>query len=366
MILMSAQAFPPRSGGIQTLMDGFARAAAKKEEVVVYADGDRRAAAYDQDADAPYTVRRFSGLKQWRRRNKASAIKRFCMDNPVSRVVCDSWKSAEFLSADIDVPILIYAHGNEFPKDPNSSKTARIMRSLEKADYIIAVSSQTALRVEAYLPHNGGPELHIRPNPVSESDPVSDADIAFAEGLWPAEGARLLALCRLIDWKGIDTAITALRQLIMKDVKAQMVIAGTGPDLQRLKDIVESAGLSGRVTFAGRVEGGRKSALFDSADIYVQPGRQIGDQCEGFGITYIEAGLHRLPSISGNAGGAPGAVQHSKTGLVVDGENLEEVVIALQGLIDEPDRASHMGNAAYAQAQTLLWDRQIEDVLALG
>lgn len=366
MILMSAQAFPPRSGGIQTLMDGFARAAAKHEDVIVYADGDRRAVAYDRNADAPYRVRRFSGLKQWRRRNKASAIKRFCQDNPVSRLVCDSWKSAEFLSADIDVPVLIYAHGNEFPKDPNSSKTARIMRSLEKADYIIAVSSQTALRVEAYLPHTGGPELHIRPNPVSEPEPVTEADRTFAKNLWPAEGTRLLALCRLVDWKGIDTAITALRQLMLKDIKAQMVIAGTGPDLDRLKEIVESANLSGRITFAGRVEGGRKSALFDSADIYMQPGRQVGDQCEGFGITYIEAGLHRLPSISGNAGGAPDAVQHSRTGLVVDGENLEEIVIALQGLIDEPDRASHMGDAAYAQAQTLLWHHQIGDILALS
>ncbi len=366
MILMSAQAFPPRSGGIQTLMDGFARAAAKHEEVVVYADGDRKAAAYDRGAGAPYTVRRFSGLKQWRRRNKASAIKRFCENNSVSRLVCDSWKSAEFLSTDIGVPLLVYAHGNEFPQDPNSSKTARIMRSLEKADHIIAVSSQTALRVQAYLPHSGGPKLHVRANPVSEPDAAMQADKLFAENLWPSSGTRLLALCRLVDWKGIDVAITALRQLSLKDIKAQMVIAGTGPDLGRLKDIVESSDMSDRVTFAGRVEGGRKSALFDSADIYLQPGRQIGDQCEGFGITYIEAGLHRLPSLSGKAGGAPDAVLDGETGLVVDGENLNEVVIALQGLIDEPDRASHMGNAAYAQAQTLLWDRQIGEVLALN
>jgi len=366
MILMSAQAFPPRSGGIQTLMEGFARAAAKHEDIVVYADGDRKAVAYDQKSDAPYTVRRFSGLKQWRRRNKASAITRFCQNNSVSRIVCDSWKSAEFLSPDIGVPVLIYAHGNEFPKDPNSSKAQRIMRSLEKADYIISVSSQTALRVQAYLPLSGGPELHVRPNPVSEPDPVSEADTAFAESLWPKDGTRLLALCRLVDWKGIDTAITALRQLTLKDIKAQMVIAGIGPDLSRLKEIVEASDLSGRVTFAGRVEGGRKSALFASADLYLQPGRQIGDQCEGFGITYIEAGLYRLPSLSGKAGGAPDAVLHDITGLVVDGENLDEVVIALQGLIDEPDRASHMGDAAYAQAQTLLWDRQIKEVLALS
>lgn len=366
MILMSAQAFPPRSGGIQTLMDGFARAAAKHEDIVIYADGDRKSSAYDQTTDAPYIVRRFSGLKQWRRRNKASAIARYCQNNTVSRIVCDTWKSAEFLSPDLGVPILIYAHGNEFPKDPNSAKARRIMRSLEKADHIISVSSQTALRVKAYLPHSGGPELHVRPNPVSEPAAASEADNAFAESLWPSDGTRLLALCRLIDWKGIDVAITALRQLRLEGRKAQMVIAGIGPDLERLKEIVKTSDLSDRVTFAGRVEGGRKSALFGSADLYLQPGRQIDDQCEGFGITYIEAGLFRLPSLSGKAGGAPDAVLHEKTGLVVDGEKLDEVVIALQGLIDEPDRASHMGDAAYEQAQTLLWDRQIEEVLALS
>jgi len=114
--------------------------------------------------------------------------------------------------------------------------------------------------------------------------------------------------------------------------------------------LVEQNDLNNDIDFIGRIEGAKKTALYQSADIYIQAGRTENDQCEGFGITYIEAGLQGLPSIAGRDGGAP---------------QQENVSSALLRLIDEPSLASHMGKEAQTWATSLLWDKQILRVLNL-
>lgn len=366
MIIISTQAFPPASGGKQTLMAGLANAAAANNNVIVLADVSRGTAPNQKPCKTPYDIKWFRGIKKMRQLRKARHVVQLTKSNTVSHIFCDSWRSAEYLPKGLSCPIFIYAHGNEIPIDTNTIKAKRVSRVFRKVDHIIAVSPQTAARIQPLLTKTNLPKLHSIPNPISDPITANKDDIDHAESLWPQGGTRLLTLCRLIDWKGVDMTIKALAHLAQKGIEAQLVIAGAGPDQARLEKIVKDKSLSNRVKFAGRVEGGRKTALFDSADIFMQPGRLVGDQCEGFGITYIEAGLRSLPSISGNAGGAPAAIDHARTGLVVDGENLDEIVIALQQLIDEPCLATHMGEAANTKAQTLLWSRQIETLLSLA
>ena len=372
MILISTQAFPPSSGGIQTLMAGLAQAAARLETVLVLADGKSDARDFDKSANVPYDVQRFAGLKPLRRRKKAQAIETICQTHNVSQIICDSWKSAELLSENIKIPVLAYAHGNEYPLGAQGvKKKTRIAKALRRINHLIAVSHPTAKRVEVFRPQQNGPELHVRPNPISTPAPASQEDKDYAQSLWAKIGTsendkRLLCLARLIDWKGMDTAIEALKELRGEGRGAKLIIAGTGPDDARLKALSVQHELENHLLFAGRVEGGRKSALFESADIYMQAGRRVGDQCEGFGITYIEAGLHGLPSIAGREGGAPDAVQHGQTGLVVNGAVQEEVTKAVRQLIDEPALAHQMGVAAQSYARELLWDKQIGQILNLA
>ncbi len=372
MILISTQAFPPSSGGIQTLMVGLAQAAARLEKVLVLADGKSDAREYGKASNAAYDVQRFAGLKPLRRRKKAQAIKTMCQTHNVSQIICDSWKSAELLSNAIKVPVLAYAHGNEYPLGAQGvKKKDRIAKALRRIDHLIAVSHPTAKRVEVFRPQQNGPELHVRPNPVTTPTPASQEDKDYAQSLWAKIGTketdkRLLCLARLIDWKGMDAAIEALKELRANNHGAKLIIAGTGPDEARLKALSAKHGLENHLLFAGRVEGGRKSALFESADIYMQAGRRVGDQCEGFGITYIEAGLHGLPSIAGCEGGAPDAVKHGQTGLVVNGVVQDEVTNAVRQLIDEPALAHQMGEAAQSHARELLWDKQIGQILNLA
>lgn len=388
MMLLTAQAFPPRSGGIETLMSALARYAVDAGETVhVFADGDGAAEKFDQETKPPYNITRFSGIKPLRRRLKGhavgkavqhaisqNAVQEADVNMSVSKdvyIFADSWKSLEHLPAGLSVPVIAYAHGNEFPR-PRAEKAgspthypkhARIQKALSKASHLITVSRDTRGRAEPFLP--GGLEASIIHPPI-EPAPVADAaDMQFAEELWPSSSVRLLALCRLIEWKGLDQAIKALALLRDDGVDAQLVIAGEGDDQTRLESLAAELGLLDRVKFAGRIEGGRKSALFESADIFVQPGRRVNGQCEGFGITYIEAALHGLPSISGNAGGAVDAVIDEVTGLVIDAVQPRNVSDALGRLIADKKLYKRLSRGAKAHGEAALWPQQIKRILAL-
>jgi phosphatidylinositol alpha-1,6-mannosyltransferase len=295
-------------------------------------------------------------------------------------IFADSWKSLEHLPQDLSVPVIAYAHGNEYPRPvengeastgPQYPKQARIKKALSKATHLITVSRDTQSRAAPFMP--SGLESSILHPPTEPVHAHGAREAAYAQSLWPESSPnrssdpsiRLLALCRLIEWKGIDQAIRALGQLRDEGLNAQLVIAGTGDDRARLEGLAADLGLGAHVVFAGRVEGGRKSALLQSADIFVQPGRKTGDQCEGFGISYIEAALHGLPSICGNAGGAVDAVIDEQTGFIIDAEITENVTAALKRLMNDSALRVRMGQAAKQHGEAALWPKQIKRILAL-
>ena len=73
--------------------------------------------------------------------------------------------------------------------------------------------------------------------------------------------------------------------------------------------------------------------------------RLAGLEVEGLGIVYLEASACGLPVVAGASGGAPDAVIQGVTGLVVDGNNLDEIAEAIVSLLNDPHAAQKMGSA---------------------
>ena len=55
---------------------------------------------------------------------------------------------------------------------------------------------------------------------------------------------------------------------------------------------------------------------------------------EGFGIAYVEAAQYGVPSLGGKDGGASDAISHDKTGLICDGNNLDDIYSSLNSMIE--------------------------------
>ncbi len=110
-----------------------------------------------------------------------------------------------------------------------------------------------------------------------------------------------LILSRLVSYKGIDRAVAAFA----KSGK-RLVIAGSGPDRERLEKLAAGAG---NIEFRGRISDDEVKRLIERCYAFVFPG------LEDFGITPVEAQAAGKPVLAYGDGGALETVIPGETGL---------------------------------------------------
>ncbi|OPE45701.1 alpha-(1-2)-phosphatidylinositol mannosyltransferase, partial [Mycobacterium intermedium] len=179
-------------------------------------------------------------------------------------------------------------------------------------------------------------------------DPAARAELRKRYGL--GERPTVVCLSRLVPRKGQDVLIKALPSIRRRVDGAALVIVGGGPYLDTLRKLAQDCGVTEHVTFTGGVPGDELPAHHALADVFAMPCRTRGSgmDVEGLGIVYLEASATGVPVIAGKSGGAPEAVQHNKTGLVVDGTSVDQVADAVIELLTDRDRAAAMGAAGRA------------------
>ena len=80
----------------------------------------------------------------------------------------------------------------------------------------------------------------------------------------------------------------------------------------------------------------------------------MGLEQEGFGIVFAEAAACGVPQIAGRSGGASDAVDHEKTGLIVeDPTRVEDVAASLRRLLVDKSQRAKMGQASRLRAESL-------------
>jgi glycosyltransferase involved in cell wall biosynthesis len=151
----------------------------------------------------------------------------------------------------------------------------------------------------------------------------------------------LLAVCRLDQQKGLDTAVRAL-----VDVPgATLLVLGEGPERPALESLASSLGVRDRVVLPGRV--GDVASLYHRADLLVHPARW-----EGFGLALLEAMLAGKAIVAAQAGSAPELVEDGRTGLLVPVDDPAALAGAVNGLLADPARAAELGRGGLERART--------------
>ena len=102
-----------------------------------------------------------------------------------------------------------------------------------------------------------------------------------------------------------------------------------------------------------------KNALVAKSDIFVMPSIMHKTSVEGFGIAYVEAAQYGVPSLGGKDGGASDAIEHDKTGLICDGNNLDEIYSSLNSMI-ENKKYIELGKSAQEHVSKFQWDKTLE------
>jgi len=361
MYIILTQCFPSRSGGIESLVSNLALSIGKNEKVIVLADQHNilQDAIYDNEHKKKITIKRYAGIKFFRRQKKNNELKTFIKFQKIKFVIADTWKSIEFCADELiynNIPIVCLAHGNELFGNTEKKKK-RIRSSLLKSSIIIVNSNFTSGLVNQLIGkqdkikivYPGANDLHlVKP------------DTSFTINGNPV----LLTLSRLEKRKGHIFILKAVKKLQKKFPDIKYIIAGEGDEKYKLQHYVASNELYRNVVFVGNVNDEQKKQLFDHTDIMVMPtlDESKNRSIEGFGIAYMEAAFFGIPSIASNIGGTPEAVLHDKTGIII--QNHQELFNALNDLLINNQKLKNLGQNAKERAEKLFtWKNVVKNYL---
>ena len=347
MYIILTQCFPSRIGGIESVVSNLALSLGKNNKVIVLADQHHiyYDAIYDNKHKDSILVRRFGGLKFFRRRKKIKELKTLIESNRIKLVIADTWKSLELCIDYLitnNIPIMCLAHGNELLSNKDYKKN-RIVSTLAKTSTIVVNSNYTADLVKTLIQDKGQIKV-IYPG-------ANDLRSIQPDNFMTITGEPiLLTLARLDKRKSHAKIIEALEKLIIKFPTIKYFIAGDGPEKSNLQNIVNSHKLDECVYFTGIINDNQKKYLFENVDLMIMPTLDESDNrsIEGFGISYLEASFFGIPSVASNVGGTPEAVQHDKTGLIISDQ--EDLYHTLDKLLSNTEKLDQLGKNAKKRA----------------
>ncbi len=155
--------------------------------------------------------------------------------------------------------------------------------------------------------------------------------------------AKILYVGRLEKRKGVKYLLAAYHELVKTRPDVKLIIAGDGPDRQKLEEMTAEYGLSG-VEFAGYISEAKKLQLLRSATVFCSPALYG----ESFGIVLLEAMACGVPTVAGDNPGYR-AVLHER---------------ADQSLVDPKkthDFAQKLERQLFDQESRKLWQEWSED-----
>lgn len=148
------------------------------------------------------------------------------------------------------------------------------------------------------------------------------------------------------------SAIRALALVKAQVPQAQLIVAGSGQEESRLKQLAESLGLSDSVRFTGRVETADMPDLYRSARVSLNP-----STVDNMPNSVLEALAAGVPVVSTRVGGVPYIVEHDKTALLVEPGAVPEMAAAIVRILTEPALAQRLRAAGLAEAQMYTWSK---------
>ena len=351
--LLVTNDFPPKIGGIQSLLWEWWRRLPPESFAVLTSP---YAGTEQFDAAQPFRIERTREPVLLPHPWMVNRVNTLADDVRADLVVIDPAIPLGLIGPSLKLPYAVVLHGAEVTVPGRLPGSKQLLgHVLRRADRIIAAGGYPA----AEAVHAAGRDL-----PVTVVPPGVDCERFVPLGREQRLSARrhfgvpddaevVLGVSRLVPRKGFDTVIRAAARLARDRENLLVVIASTGRDESRLKALARELGAP--VMFLGRVSHDDLPRLYGCADVFTMMcrNRWAGLEQEGFGIVFLEAAACGVAQIAGRSGGAAEAVEHGKTGLVIDDPNdVDALVDSMATLLDDDSTRLAMGEAARQRAMS--------------
>lgn len=374
--------YPPAAGGIESHVQTLAHAqAALGASVRVICVNHRSRDGHDvtfsrygatrtvEDADGPIRITRLGRSASVARFDVIPGLPRLLLDlqySPVDVLHVHTPNPTMLLALAglrLNKPLVITHHSDVI----NQRWLVHLMRPLERIVY--GRASAVVCSSDAYA--TGSPVLQrfaekrvtvpLGGMLTPFADPTAGALRAAAAWQEAAGGQPLwLAVGRCVYYKGLSTAIAALRE-----VPGRLLLIGRGPLEERLRRQARDAGVLNRVIFHGRATDDELTGAYLAATALWFPSNA---RSEAFGLVQVEAMAAGCPVINTHltGSGVPWVSLHGETGLTVPVNDAHALADAARRLLREPGLRARLSSRGRERALSeFTADRMAQRTLAV-
>lgn len=350
--------FPPVIDGVANVVMNYARIMQEEQlaEVMVgtprYPDTDYNAYPYKvipyQSFDTTKIVKGYRAGNPLDIQEMEEMIK-FEPDIIHSHCPVASTVLARLLKARTDVP-LVFTYHTKFDVDIAKAVKAKfiqketihaLVNNIEACDEVWVVSEGAGENLRS-LGFEG--DYHVVNNGVDfAKGRVSDATVAEVVKDYdlPSGIPVFLFVGRIIKYKGIPLILESLAKLSAKNMDFRMVLVGSGPDEEELKELAKQYEIAEKCIFVGPVYDREKLRAWNTrADLFLFPSTYDTN-----GIVVREAAACGLASVLVQGSCAAEGITHDRNGYLIE-ENAESFSLLLKTACEDLEHVHQVGQNA--------------------
>lgn len=232
--------------------------------------------------------------------------------------------------------VVYQVHGGALPNEffPRHGLCAALLRWILRSVDVIVVLSRAEQEVyRAFVPEA---RTVVIPNALNVQR-YPDCILVRK----PTDVLHLIYLGRLVETKGINTAIEAVNQLVSVGRRVKLSIAGDGPEESRLKAYAAKLGLAERVYFAGPLFGEAKISFLGEGHVFILPTWHQ----ERMPYSLLEALVAGAVPVTTRVGAIPDVVQNEVHALFIPPRDPVALAAAIGRLDDDRLLLARMARA---------------------
>ncbi len=231
--------------------------------------------------------------------------------------------------------VILHVHGSEFEvfyRESFALVKRCIRRTLSMSDVVVALSEQWRHSLSRM---SGRDNVRILYNPAVVGPYLEREDSGTV---------NFLFLGRMGVRKGVFDLVEAVA--LMRRSNVRVFVYGDG-DVEGVREHVLRFAVSSKVCVAGWISGSEKTAILKSAHVLVLPSYH-----EGLPMSVLEAMSWGLPVLATDVGGISEAVEHGRTGFLVEPGDKDGLAKRMDELASSHELRRAMGKAGYGAAKT--------------
>ncbi|WP_243385667.1 glycosyltransferase [Bacillus kexueae] len=185
----------------------------------------------------------------------------------------------------------------------------------------------------------------------------------YKERALPSEGdINLVSVGRLVEKKGHESLIKAMRHIHEKEPRVKLAIIGEGKERGKLETLIRDLQLEGVVSLEGKKTSLQIAEYLNSSHLFCLPSITASNgDVEGIPNALKEAMASGIPVISTNHGGIPELITHLESGYLVRENDVLEIVEGVSYFLNHQYRWKEISkNARHVIEEKFNLKKQLE------